>query len=111
MTMLPAGFEALEPFVAGWAIEGAAARAARRTHSSPAERAAFFETISPLLGTALEHLDQTPLPDQHGADRRLMALCLSLAHVAQAVEIQADDEVRHAPHREAMRITRAPADG
>lgn len=110
MSLLPAGFEALDPFVATWAIEGAAARATRRTYSSPAEREAFFEAMSLLLGAALAHLDQTPLPDQDAADRRLMLLCLSLAHVAQAVEIQAEDEIRHAPHREAMRIVRAPAD-
>ena len=39
-----------------------------------------------------------------------MQLCLSLAHVAQAVEVQAGAETRHAELREAMRITRAPAD-
>ena len=110
MSMLPTGFEALDPFVADWAIEGAAARAARRTRSTPQERQGFFDAAAPLLDAALDRLDATPLPDQDDAERRLMLLCLSLAHVAQAVEIQAEDEIRHAPNREAMRIVRAPAD-
>ncbi|OAN59349.1 MULTISPECIES: hypothetical protein [unclassified Sphingobium] len=108
--LLPAGFEALEPFVDGWAVDGAAARAARRTASSRQERQTFFDAASPLVGAALDRLDNTALTEHDAAERRLMLLCLSLAHVAQAVEVQGDDEERHALHREAMRITRAAAD-
>lgn len=110
MTLLPSGFSALDPFVADWAIEGAANRARRRTTSSAAERRAFFDAGKPLLTTALERLDARPLAEHDEQERRLMLLCLSLAHVAQAIEMQCDDEDRHAPHREGMRITRAPAD-
>ena len=46
MSMLPTGFEALDPFVADWAIEGAAARAARRTRSTPQERQGFFDAAA-----------------------------------------------------------------
>lgn len=111
MNRLPPGFEALEHFAEDWALEGAANRAQRRTASTDAERKAFFDAAQPLLAPALQLLDATPLAEHGAAERELMNLCLSFAHIAQAVEIQGDEEVRHAPHRAAMRITRAPADG
>lgn len=110
MSLLPSGFDALEPFVKDWAIEGAARRAHRRTASSDTERHAFFETSKPLIGPALAWLDARAWSEHDPADRRLMNLCLAFAHIAQAVEIQRDDEAKHAPYRETMRITRAPAD-
>ena len=47
-------------------------------------------------------------PDEK--EERLMNLLLSLCHVAQAVEIQGDDEPKHALGRQHMKITRASAD-
>jgi hypothetical protein len=107
---LPDGFAALEPFVARWAVEGSSRRASLRTASTAEEREAFFAAASPLLDTALDHLDQRPLYDLDAAERRLMNLMLSLAHVAMAVEIQGPDEAKSAPWRDRMQITRAPAD-
>lgn len=107
---LPVGFEALEPFVATWAIDGAAPRAARRSASTEDERRAFYDAVLPLMGAALDHLDATPLAAHDEAQKRLMRLMLSFAHVALAVEMQGPDETRHTPHRDAMRITRVPAD-
>jgi hypothetical protein len=43
-------------------------------------------------------------------DERLMALCLSLAHVALAVEIQGEAEPENAACRHEMRITRTTAE-
>lgn len=110
MTRLPAGFETLEPFVNLWALEGTAARAARRGETSAQERQAFFDAITPCLTDALALLDSKPLGTHDKADRNLMNLCLSLAHVAQAVEMQGNDEDKHTPSRNAMRITRSVAD-
>ncbi len=109
MSRLPEGFAALEPFVDRWAVEGAADRALLRGTSSDDERSAFFSLAQPLLGTALDRLDATPLANLDAAEQRLMNLMLSLAHVSLAVEIQASDEARHARMRERMVITRAPA--
>ena len=64
----------------------------------------------PLLAEALNYLDTKSLSAFDDADQRLMNLTLSLAHVSFAVEIQGDAEGRHAPLREKMVITRAPAD-
>jgi hypothetical protein len=111
VSRLPAGFDVLDPFIEQWAIEGTANRARLRTTSSDAERRAFYAAGHPLLAKALDHLDTKPLVAFDDADQRLMNLILSLAHVSFAVEIQADAETRHAPLRELMVITRAPADG
>lgn len=110
MSALPPGFEALEDYVADWAIEGSAARAHRRTCSTPEERRRFYDAMAPQLAPALAHLDRKPLADHDLQERTLMNLCLSAAHIALAVEALGEDEARHAPHREQMIITRAPAD-
>lgn len=107
---LPAGFEALEPFVARFAVSGTAARAARRGESTPEEREAFHAAASPLVGKALDLLDTKPVDSLDGAEKRLMDLVLMFAHVALAVEVQGPDESRHAELRKYMRITRSPAD-
>jgi hypothetical protein len=107
---LPAGFEALEPFAATWAVAGAANRAERRMSSSEADRVAFFEAAKDLLAPALARLDEKPLDQFDEAERRLMDLMLTFAHVVFAVDVQGDDEPRHARSARRMRITRAPAD-
>lgn len=109
-TTLPAGFEALTPFVAGWALETANGRLQRRLASSEAERVAFFEAAKPLLADGLAYLDQTPLDQFDDAQTRLMRLLLGFAHVSLAVEVQGDDEPKHADGARFITITRAPAD-
>jgi hypothetical protein len=107
---LPPGFEALEPFAEAWAIAGANNRTKRRVASTPAERVAFFEATKGLLVPALDYLDKKPLKDFDDEEQRLMNLLLTFAHVAMAVEVQGDDEARHAKYSPFMPITRAPAD-
>ena len=108
--LLPSGFEALEPFVESWAIDGAANRAHRRLVTSEAQRVAFFNAAKDLAPAGLDYLDRKPLHQFDDKEQRLMSVLLSLCHVAQAVEIQGDDEPRHALGRQHMKITRASAD-
>ncbi len=108
--LLPAGFEALEPFVDSWSIEGAARRMQRRLDSEASERQALFEAGRDLVPAALELLDQKPIGEFDDREQRLMHLVLSMAHVAQAVEIQGDDEPRHAQYARHITITRASSD-
>ncbi len=110
MTLLPAGFEALEPFVAQWALATAPERDRSRGTASAQDRQAFFDAAFPMLPAALDYLDHTPLADHDDAQTRLMRLCLSLAHVALAVESQTEDEPRHWTYRQTLPITRCPAD-
>jgi len=109
-TSLPAGFEALQPFVPAWAVESANDRLQRRLRSSEAERVAFFAAVQPLLADGLAYLDQTPLGEFDASQTRLMRLLLSFAHVALAVETQGEDEPKHAADARFITITRAPAD-
>lgn len=110
MSALPTGFEALEPFADRWAGETAAARAGLRDAWPDVERDAFHAACRPLVEPALVRLDAKPLAEHDAADRRLMRLLLTFAHVSLAVEVQRDEEVKHNPLRHSMRITRAPAD-
>lgn len=109
-SQLPAGFESLESFAAGWAIEGANNRLQRRLTSSESERVAFFEAAKNLLPAALEYLDKKPPGEFDASEQRLMNLFLTFAHIALAVEIQGDHESRHAEGARHITITRAPAD-
>lgn len=108
--LLPPGFEALEPFVEIWALTTTAQRAAQRSASSPEERAAFFAAAAPLLDPALTLLDTGPLAEHSPQERRLMDLMFALAHVALAVEIQGPDEIKSAPWRDRLRVTRSATD-
>lgn len=110
MANLPEGFAELEPFVEAWGIDGSANRAAKRSSSTPEEREAFFSAASPLMEKALDYLDERPLNELSSSEECLMNLMLSLAHIAPAVEIQGPDEIKSAPWRDRMRITRSSAD-
>lgn len=108
-TVLPEGFQALEPFVERWAVSGTARRAALRNASSPEEREAFFAAAGPMAARALDHLDGCALDMLPASEERLMNLMLTLAHIGIAVEIQGPDEPKLAPWRERMILTRSPA--
>jgi hypothetical protein len=107
---LPEGFAELEPFVERWALPGASQRMQRRLESEPKEREALFAVGAPLVPAALELLDSKPLNALNEEEERLMNLVLSLTHVAQAVEIQGDDEAFHARGARHVTITRASSD-
>lgn len=109
MSILPHDFAALEPVIA-WAGADATARDALRSDTTPEERQAFYDAMTPYIDAALAHLDATPLADHNGAQTTLMRLCLTYAHIAQAIEVQGPDEVKHAINRRRLPITAAPAD-
>lgn len=109
-TLLPSGYEVLEPFVAQWAVEGMRARDRARTESIPEQREAFFAVAKDLLPQALAELDRKPVSELDERERRLLNLMLGLAHVTLAVEMMTDGEARHAQFRQVMRITRTPED-
>jgi hypothetical protein len=109
-TTLPAGFEALAPFVEAWAAADANGRLQARLNSTEAERNAFFAATQPLLANGLAYLDGKPLDAYDADEDRLMRLFLAFAHVALAVETQGDDEPKHAAAAQFITITRTPAD-
>lgn len=109
-TSLPPGFEMLAPYVEFWAVDSAAARAHRRDISDEASRLAFYNAANDLVPEALAYLDRKPLSQFDDSERRLMNLMLGFAHVSMAVELQREEEPKHARDRPHLRITRAPAD-
>ncbi len=109
-TLLPAGFESLEPFAGRFAVAGTAARAQLRSDTSAAERQEFYDAANGSIAPALELLDTKRLDELDEAEERLMNLCLAFAHIALAVEIQGPDEARHAGLRAHMKIVRSTAD-
>jgi hypothetical protein len=109
-SLLPAEFETLEPFVGFWAVDTTAARAHCRDISDEASRVAFYNAANDLIPKALNYLDSKPIAQFDESEQRLMQLVLSFGHVAMAVELQREEEPKHARYRPYMRITRAPAD-
>lgn len=108
--LLPAGFEALEPFVDSWAVEGANNRLRARLDSEEQDQVDFFRVGTELVPAALELLDGKPLDQLDETEQRLMNLVLTLAHVSLAVEVQKDHESHHAKYARYITITRASAD-
>lgn len=109
-TQLPPGFEALQAYARDWAIEGADNRRLRRLDSSKQERAAFFAAVKDMIPAALEYLDRKPLDALDISEKRLMHMLLTFAHIAPAVEVQGEDEAKHAIGARRVTITRAVAD-
>jgi hypothetical protein len=109
-SLLPNGFQVLEPFVEYWAVAPAALRAERRTMSTEQQRVEFYKATNDILPLALEYLDKKPLALLDEQEQRLMNLMCSYAHAAYAVEVQANNEPQHASLRKGLRITRATAD-
>lgn len=83
---LPAGFEALEPYVADWVLADAVARMAKRQASAIADIRAFYNAILPFGEAALAYLRGFQLGALPPEGERLLKLMLSLAEMAPAVE-------------------------
>lgn len=107
---LPDGYEVLEPFVDFWAIHGTAARDAKRTESSEAQRKALYQIAKDHVPRALAELDKTPLGQLDEKQTNLMNLLLAFAHVVNAVELLDKGEAKHAKFRAAMPFIRSTAD-
>lgn len=84
--LLPSGFEALEPFVADWALEDAVARMTKRQSSGMEEIRGFYDAMLPMGEPALTYLRQFQLGELPAEAERLLKLMLSLAEMAPAVE-------------------------
>jgi hypothetical protein len=84
--VLPAEFEALEPF-GEWVLPTEPERYAQRLASSMEEMQAFYDAAFPLLGRAMAHLDTFGLHELPDPERNLMYLMYSLIMVSFPVEV------------------------
>ena len=83
---LPPGFEALEAFVAEWALPDSHARMAKRQGGKIADIRRFYDAVLPLGDSALAHLRNFHLGELPEPEERLLKLMLSLAEIGPAVE-------------------------
>lgn len=84
---LPAGYEALAPFVKTWALTTMQARNARRVNAPMADIRAFYDAIAPHMESLLDYF--SALPASHAmstAQRHLFHLGQAFMEVAMAVE-------------------------
>ena len=85
-TILPAGFEDLEPWM-DWSLVTMDERSARRAASTMAEIEAFYAAVLPRLEAVLAYLADVAVGDERPENQRLLDLTKSLAEVAPAVEL------------------------
>lgn len=83
---LPAGFEALEPFVSDWVLPDAVSRMNKRQASSIEDIRRFYAAMLPQGVAALEYLKHYNLGALPPEGERLLKLMLALAEAAPAVE-------------------------
>lgn len=88
MTLLPHGFEVLEPLVADWAHATTDERIQTRGPRSFAEIRAFYDQMVPHAKSALDHLEEFDIDNLPEPQLALMQLVLALAHATIAVEVQ-----------------------
>jgi len=83
---LPEQFSDLESLIE-WSLPTERARNAKRRSSSMEQLKRFYDTMLPRTEAVLEHLDKFPLEQMPEKERRLLYLALSLAEVANAIEL------------------------
>ena len=86
-SILPSGFEDLEPFVADWAKPTRAERYATRLSKSIDELVEFYDAIAPRSEEAIAYLDALELDALPDDATRLMQLLYSMILVSYAVNI------------------------
>ncbi len=86
MNELPEQFSDLESLIE-WSLPTERARNAKRRSSSMEQLKRFYDTMLPRTEAVLEHLDKFPLEQMPEQERRLLYLALSLAEVANAIEL------------------------
>jgi hypothetical protein len=86
-TVLPEQFSDLERFIGVWDLATERQRNRKRVASTIEELRAFYNVMLPRMGPIMEYLNQFPLDRMPDDARRLFYLTLSLAEVANAVEL------------------------
>lgn len=85
-SFLPAGFAALDPWVADWVLPDSTARMEKRLTTPLRDIRAFYAALLPHAPAALAYLAERQLGALTAADERLLKLMLSLAEMGPAIE-------------------------
>src|SRR5579859_3789592 len=95
--LLPAGFDALEPFLGRWDGETGMARMEARSTASMVEIRAFYDVAIDHAAAALAYLDRFQLDALPEDAARLLRLMLGLVQAAMEVEIHGQSRAPGAP--------------
>lgn len=106
--LLPEGFSDLAPFVADWALRHEADRANRRWTAHYEDSLRFYDAMLPRLEAALSYLDTWDFDALPPAQTHLLLLTLSLAEIANTVEVYKRPGVPNAFSTERYRPTVFP---
>jgi len=85
--LLPSQFEDLEHFAAAWSLPTERARSRKRLSSPMSEIQAFYDAILPQAPVIIDYLNGFSLDEMPVRERCLFNMLLSLAEVANAVEL------------------------
>lgn len=85
--ILPEQFADLEQYVGVWALPTERQRNRKRMASTIGDLRAFYDSMMPRMDAIMEYLNQFPLDNIPDGARELFYLTLSLAEVANAVEL------------------------
>ena len=107
-TSLPAGFEALEPFVTYWVRDSNDERRAARSTAEMDDIRAFYDVVVDLAPQAITYLEQYPLDDMPEDATRLFKLLLAMNHAAIAVEMHGQPRAHDSPWPAPVRVARGP---
>lgn len=105
---LPAGFEALEPFVAYWVHDTNDERRQARSTAAMADIRTFYDAIVARAGEAIAHLEAFDLDGMPPEAERLFKLLLAMNHAAIAVEMHGQPRALQSVWPSAVRITQGP---
>lgn len=83
---LPHQFSELKPFV-DWALPTELERSAKRCASEMSDIQAFYGAMFPQMEAIIEYLNGYPLNGMPLPEQRLLYMTLSLAEIANAVEL------------------------
>ncbi len=83
---LPKAFKDLEPYLS-WALPTESGRNSKRLQSSMKDIGRFYDVMTERAEAALVHLDTFALDKLPEAEKNLLNLTLSLAEVANAIEL------------------------
>lgn len=84
---LPAGFEDLECFSPGWALDTELQRNTKRISSNMDEITEFYKVMLARMKAVTTHLDQHPIDSLPPAEAKLLTLALMFMEVSPAVEL------------------------
>jgi len=107
-TLLPNGFEALEPFVAYWDVPSSEMRMRRRSEASMEDIKAFYDAMAPRGEQILQYLERFKMDALPEREARLFRLLLALAQAAMAVEMHGQPRVPFSPYPHAVTILKPP---